>query len=593
MTWYPISFFPPQIESSAGSPYSGAVLKAYAAGTSTTISIATDYTGSTLLSSVVLNASGYPSQAGSVFIPHLSQNYKLALYPTQAAADANSGAVWTVDNVQIADATNTPFVQYFDGDGVTATFSLSEDLGDDEEILMVFSDRAAQTYQSNGDFSTDTIWTKGSGWTIGAGVATATGAISTAISQTASKPLVAGQVYEVEMTITVSAGALVASVGGTSGTSRNASGTYKELIISGATQSIAFTGAAFTGTLDSVVVRDITTGRRVINLSDEITLNGNQLTLNNIPPTGTKNIAVFAPSLLLGAANNAAAAAATSETNAAASATAAASSATAASASATAAAASYDSFDDRYLGSKAADPTLDNDGNALLVGALYWNSVSNTMKAYNGTVWSVAYVGAGGFLSAANNLNDVSNAATSRSNLGAAASGANSDITSLLGLSASASGGAKLRLPHGSAPSSPTDGDIWTTTAGTFIRINGATYQLQKRELYTIGGDAGTSVNGTGLCISTTQARIYIPFKFRFATAPTGVSVSNVSNFSIYNNSGGGSATALTALTFVTADLEGILLVATVGSAVLTTGQATMLICTNVNAVVTLTGGAI
>lgn len=47
----------------------------------------------------------------------------------------------------------------------------------------------------------------------------------------------------------------------------------------------------------------------------------------------------------------------------------------------------YDNFDDRYLGAKSSAPTLDNDGNALLVGALYWNSVTNTMFAWNGTAW--------------------------------------------------------------------------------------------------------------------------------------------------------------------------------------------------------------
>ena len=63
-------------------------------------------------------------------------------------------------------------------------------------------------------------------------------------------------------------------------------------------------------------------------------------------------------------------------------------SATAAAASATAAAASYDSFDDRYLGSKSTAPTLDNDGNALIEGALYWNSVSNAMLAWDGAAWA-------------------------------------------------------------------------------------------------------------------------------------------------------------------------------------------------------------
>jgi len=79
--------------------------------------------------------------------------------------------------------------------------------------------------------------------------------------------------------------------------------------------------------------------------------------------------------------------AATSEGNAASSASAASSSASAASGSASAAAASYDSFDDRYLGPKASSPTLDNDGNALLTGALYFDTAANEMRVYTGTIW--------------------------------------------------------------------------------------------------------------------------------------------------------------------------------------------------------------
>jgi hypothetical protein len=63
-------------------------------------------------------------------------------------------------------------------------------------------------------------------------------------------------------------------------------------------------------------------------------------------------------------------------------------SATAAAASATAAAASYDSFDDRYLGSKSSAPSVDNDGNALVTGALYWNSVDNAMYVWSGSAWA-------------------------------------------------------------------------------------------------------------------------------------------------------------------------------------------------------------
>jgi hypothetical protein len=87
--------------------------------------------------------------------------------------------------------------------------------------------------------------------------------------------------------------------------------------------------------------------------------------------------------------------AATSETNAATSASAAAASQTAAAASAASAASAYDSFDDRYLGPKTSDPTLDNDGNALVSGALYFNSTANEMRVYDGANW-IAASSAGG-----------------------------------------------------------------------------------------------------------------------------------------------------------------------------------------------------
>jgi hypothetical protein len=42
---------------------------------------------------------------------------------------------------------------------------------------------------------------------------------------------------------------------------------------------------------------------------------------------------------------------------------------------------------------------------------------------------------------------------------------------------ASATTGAGLNAPHGTAPTTPVNGDIWTTTAGLYGYINGATYQ--------------------------------------------------------------------------------------------------------------------
>ena len=97
-------------------------------------------------------------------------------------------------------------------------------------------------------------------------------------------------------------------------------------------------------------------------------------------------------------ASNSASAASTSASNAATSATAASNAQTAAESARDSALAAYDNFDDRYLGAKSSDPTLDNDGNALVAGALYFNTSSEVMKLYTGSAWVAAYVSAEGLV---------------------------------------------------------------------------------------------------------------------------------------------------------------------------------------------------
>jgi hypothetical protein len=55
------------------------------------------------------------------------------------------------------------------------------------------------------------------------------------------------------------------------------------------------------------------------------------------------------------------------------------------------------SFNDKYLGAKSSDPSVDNDGDALLVGALYFNSVALEMRVYSGSGWAAAYLPATGY----------------------------------------------------------------------------------------------------------------------------------------------------------------------------------------------------
>jgi len=116
------------------------------------------------------------------------------------------------------------------------------------------------------------------------------------------------------------------------------------------------------------------------------------------------------------------------------SATASASSASASEAAKDAALAALDNFDDRYLGSKASDPTLDNDGNALISGALYFNTTDNVMKVYDGSSWLAAYASLSGALLVANNLSDLASASAGRTNLGLG----NSDSPTFAGLTTTA-----------------------------------------------------------------------------------------------------------------------------------------------------------
>ena len=48
----------------------------------------------------------------------------------------------------------------------------------------------------------------------------------------------------------------------------------------------------------------------------------------------------------------------------------------------------YDTFDDRFLGAKISGPIVDNDGDAILDGAMYFDTTTNAMKVYDITTTS-------------------------------------------------------------------------------------------------------------------------------------------------------------------------------------------------------------
>ena len=215
------------------------------------------------------------------------------------------------------------------------------------------------------------------------------------------------------------------------------------------------------------------------------------------------------------------------ETNASNSATAAANSATASANSATAAQtaqaaaeAALDTFDDDFLGSKASDPTVDNDGNALADGALYFNTTDNVMKVYDlgNTLWKQLTPTASqqtnidAAVANATNINLVAGQISPTNNVGTVA-GISSDVTTLAGISGlstlAASAASVIRAgdnltdinafaniylgPSASAPTQDPDGsaldvgDLYFDTVGDELKV------------YKSSGwaAAGSTVNGT------------------------------------------------------------------------------------------------
>lgn len=288
-----------------GAPLAGGLIYTYAAGSYSTPKAAyTTAAGDTEHTNPIeLDSSG----RAVIFIDG-SYNYIV-----KTAAGVTIRSVPNVTSFTALDSQSDSYQETFSGNGTTTAFTTSEDLGTDEKAIYVWVDQGLQQHVANGTFATDTIWTKGAGWTIAAGVATATGAISTAISQASTVTVLQGQAYIVTMTITLSAGGLIPSIGGTNGTERTSSGTYVETIIAGSTQTIAFTGNAFTGTLDTVTVTPAVSKGYQIQPATAFTINGTALTFNSAPATGTGNILVSAPLLAVGSASSSAAAAQAAE----------------------------------------------------------------------------------------------------------------------------------------------------------------------------------------------------------------------------------------------------------------------------------------
>ena len=208
--------------------------------------------------------------------------------------------------------------------------------------------------------------------------------------------------------------------------------------------------------------------------------------------------------------------------------------------SATSAAASFDAFDDRFLGSKSSDPTVDNDGSSLLTGAMYYSASSSAMKVYNGSVWVAMAPSAanqnlinivGGALVATEDLGSIATATTtSVGNKISVVGNAIANVNTVAGVSANvttvAGSIANVNLVGGSianvntvgasiadvnryanqytisssAPSSPDSGDLWydsSSGVNTLKYYTSSVWASIAAGIASVAGDTSPQLAGT------------------------------------------------------------------------------------------------
>ena len=159
----------------------------------------------------------------------------------------------------------------------------------------------------------------------------------------------------------------------------------------------------------------------------------------------------------------------------------------------------FDQFGDQYLGPKASDPTVDNDGDPLTEGDIYFNTTDSVLKFYSGSAWvapeSIATTAASD-AQAAQAASEAAqaaaetaetNAETAETNAGASASSASSSASAAsTSASEAAASAASINLSSIDIDGGTIDGTV----------IGGA----------TPAAITGTAITGTSLAVDGTSA---------------------------------------------------------------------------------------
>ena len=407
------------------------VTRANTTGTETVLTVSTDYT-------VTLNANQNTNPGGSITLTSpLASNFRLVItsaVPNLQPVDiTNNGGFYpkvindALDRLTILAQQNTldnsrsvkvPVTSDVTGDQLTAQLFDARDDAEVAAAAAASSQTAAANSATSAAGSATTATTQA-----GAASTSATNAASSATAAAGSASAAASSATNAATSATnASNSASAASTSATNAAASASTATTQAGIATTKAGEASTSAAAAAGSQTAAASSASAAGTSATNASNSATSASNSATSAASSASAASTSAGQAATSATNAANsataasgsattattqatnasNSASAAATSATNAANSATAAAgsastattqatnaaNSASAAAASAAAAAASLDNFDDRYLGPKSSNPTVDNDGEPLVTGALYYRTTAPIgMKVWDGAQW--------------------------------------------------------------------------------------------------------------------------------------------------------------------------------------------------------------
>ena len=179
-------------------------------------------------------------------------------------SDANPGICFTTNKVLAADVAETFTVpSWTTAASATKYADFVEISGTANFYVSYFPNTYELDVTTNGAFASDTSWTKGTGWTIAAGVATsdASQAGNSELEQAppSTSPLIEGQAYKVVFTVTAyTAGNVRANIGGGLGTNRASASTFTETIVAGSSANVGLRADLdFAGSVDNLSITPV------------------------------------------------------------------------------------------------------------------------------------------------------------------------------------------------------------------------------------------------------------------------------------------------------------------------------------------------